>query len=231
MDHETILTESVVEHYVAGKLPAEEAACFEEHFLECAACQDAIEDAERLRRGLTFIAAEEAERATLRLGVAAALAVALRRSRILLSVLAVLVLALPTLYAWRQLGTARTQVAALAGELADQRQVQVNVPILRLTASRGAGDELRLSLPAEPQRLVFAFEPTAALERYRAWLSDDAGSVVFETAELTPSFRGELVLSLHSSLLHPGSYELRLEGPAAEPVAAGRFLLRVTAAR
>ena len=221
MEHERIAAESVVERYVAGKLPPQEIALFEEHYLECATCQDAIEDAERLRRGLERVAAEEVERATARVGVAAVLVATLRRSRFLGPVLAVAVLMLPSIYAWRQVGVLRA-------ELRGERQVRVNMPILRLAASRSAENELRLSLPEEPQWLVFSCEPAVDLDRYRAVLSDEAGAVVFDNAKLVPSFRGELVLSLHSSLLRPGSYELRLEGLGTEPTAAGRFLLRVT---
>ena len=56
MNHSDIEEHHVVERYVAGKLAPREVARFEEHYLDCAACCDAVEDATRLHRtGFDFI--------------------------------------------------------------------------------------------------------------------------------------------------------------------------------
>ena len=87
MDHRAIDAEDIAERYVAGRLPPEEAARFEEHYLDCPSCIARVETAERLKRGLRRLAEEAAVRAPgdsrwsrsprLALAAAALLAVAL----------------------------------------------------------------------------------------------------------------------------------------------------------
>lgn len=74
-DHDTIETTSRVEHYVTGRLSEGEALVFEEHLLDCPACLEKVEAAERLQRGLAAVVAEDA--ATL--GVVTTAAVLARR--------------------------------------------------------------------------------------------------------------------------------------------------------
>ncbi|HEY0782096.1 MAG TPA: hypothetical protein VGE98_06575 [Thermoanaerobaculia bacterium] len=62
MDHRMIDAENVAERYVTGRLSAEEAASFEEHYLDCPVCCVRIEAAERLERGLRRLAEEAAAR-------------------------------------------------------------------------------------------------------------------------------------------------------------------------
>lgn len=59
VDHAEIDAGQVAERYLAGKLPPEEAAKFEEHSLSCAECLDRLEAAEALGRSLRAVAAEE----------------------------------------------------------------------------------------------------------------------------------------------------------------------------
>jgi hypothetical protein len=60
MDHQAIDAESTAERYVTGRLPPEEAARFEEHYLDCPACRARVEAAERLQRGLRRLAEQAA---------------------------------------------------------------------------------------------------------------------------------------------------------------------------
>lgn len=62
MDHSTIDTQNVAERYVTGRLSPEEAASFEEHYLDCPPCCARVEAAERLQRGLRRQAEEAATR-------------------------------------------------------------------------------------------------------------------------------------------------------------------------
>ncbi len=62
MDHPTIDADNVPERYVTGRLTPEEAALFEEHYLDCPACCARVEAAERLQRGLRRLAEEAAVR-------------------------------------------------------------------------------------------------------------------------------------------------------------------------
>ncbi len=60
MDHPTIDADSTAERYVTGRLAPEEAARFEEHYLDCPSCCARVEAAERLQRGLRRLAEEAA---------------------------------------------------------------------------------------------------------------------------------------------------------------------------
>lgn len=60
MDHQAIDAGNTAERYVTGRLAPEEAARFEEHYLDCPACCARVEAAERLQRGLRRLAEEAA---------------------------------------------------------------------------------------------------------------------------------------------------------------------------
>ncbi|HKI03732.1 MAG TPA: zf-HC2 domain-containing protein, partial [Thermoanaerobaculia bacterium] len=66
MDHQTIDSgndlDNIAERYVTGRLPSEEAARFEEHYLDCPSCCARVEAAERLQRGLRRLAEQAAVR-------------------------------------------------------------------------------------------------------------------------------------------------------------------------
>ena len=63
MDHQAIDASNIAERYVTGRLPPEEAAAFEEHYLDCPSCCARVEAAERLQRGLRRLAEAAAVRA------------------------------------------------------------------------------------------------------------------------------------------------------------------------
>jgi hypothetical protein len=62
MDHDYIIEHGVVSLYVAGKLPPEERARFEAHFVDCRQCLEQIEATAELREGLRQVAKEDAAR-------------------------------------------------------------------------------------------------------------------------------------------------------------------------
>jgi hypothetical protein len=62
MDHDYINEHGVVSLYVAGKLPLEERAGFEAHFVDCRQCLEQIEATAELREGLRQVAKEDAAR-------------------------------------------------------------------------------------------------------------------------------------------------------------------------
>lgn len=64
MDHNYIEEYNIADRYLLGKLPAEEQARFEEHFIDCPKCLDRLETTEDFRRGLQTVVAEEAARAS-----------------------------------------------------------------------------------------------------------------------------------------------------------------------
>src|SRR6185295_14428367 len=62
MDHTYIDEQHVVDRYVRGTLPAEEAARFEEHYLSCQDCLDQLDLAESMKRGFQRAAGQDAAR-------------------------------------------------------------------------------------------------------------------------------------------------------------------------
>jgi hypothetical protein len=236
MNHTEIDQHQVVEHYVAGKLSADDETRFEEHYLTCPACIRAIEDTERLQRGLTAVAAEEVARRTLFAAVAGALR---SRGGAFLATALVAVALLPGVLAWQraatldsQLDATRQELVAARQDLADERQPRINTPILTLALTRAGEQPLqRISLAPQPEWIVLAVELGDDVEEsYTATLTAPGGTtltapggaVVWESAGLRPSYRATLTLSLHSSLLPPGDYVLSVTGQRA-----WRFPLRV----
>jgi hypothetical protein len=255
MDHQSIDAGNIAEHYVTGRLPAEEAAHFEEHYLDCPSCCVRVETAERLQRGLRRLAEEAAVRAPGALWS--------RSPRLALAAAALIAVAL--LPAWLELreaqrlrsDLARTKVetgsadrlkgelqqtrrdlaaevekrAALTREMAADRQPQANLPIVPLTPVRGGGGPVRtLKLPEKPGWVALWVEPgDAGFPAYRATLSKEKGAAVFQASHLALNDLGALLITMHSTSLAPGAYRLDLEGlpSSGGSVPVGRFPLRI----
>ncbi len=226
-DHATIEEEQVVDRYLMGSLPREQAERFERHFLSCPRCLDRLELGEELLDGMRHAAAQDVEQA----GVAAALLLALRRLgrwRVPVAALVAASLLLPAGLLFRQL-------QKMGGELEDLRVAlrapQVNLPLLTLSPQRGdpAGAEPshRLRLPAEPGQVVLVLELDLPLGvAYRAVLSGASGEVRWRGGDLLADAAGNLVLSLPTDFFSPGDHLLRIEDPASgDPIA--HFPLRV----
>ena len=189
MDHQSIDAGNIAERYVTGRLPPEEAARFEEHYLDCPSCCARVEAAERLQRGLRRLAEEAAVRRSRRsprwsrsprlaLAAAALLAVALvpawlelREVQRLRSDLARTKAekgSADRLAAEGELQQTRRDLAAeaekreaLAREMAADRQPQTDLPVLALTPVRGGrrGPVRTLKLPAKPGWVALWVEP------------------------------------------------------------------------
>ncbi|MEM7586511.1 MAG: zf-HC2 domain-containing protein [Acidobacteriota bacterium] len=216
MKHPEIDDQAVAENYVAGKLTPAEVAEFEEHYLNCPACIQAVEDAERLQRGLARAAAEDiATQQT----ILATVWRALRTGPGVALLLGLLVVGLlPAGLAWQRANDLGVDLETARQELADERRPRVNTPILSLAPTRAGEQPLQqISLLAEPEWIVLAIElGDTARPRYAAELIRIEGPQIWQSQDLEPSYRGTLTLSLHSSLLPPGNYLLSLEGDGQE---------------
>lgn len=249
MDHPTIDAGNIAERYVTGRLPSEEAARFEEHYLDCPACCARVEAAERLQRGLRRLAEEAAVRAP----------GAPRRSRSpRLALAAAALLAVALLPAWMEhreirslrsdlartqgdqgsadrlkgeLEQTRRDLAALHQEIAADRQPQTALPVLALTPVRGGEGPVRtLKLPAKPGWVALWVEPgDTGYPAYRATLRSAQGAAVFQASPLALNDLGALLVTVHSTALAPGAYRLDLDGlpRAGAPVPVGRYPLRI----
>jgi len=165
MDHTTIDTDNVAERYVTGRLPAGEAARFEEHYLDCPSCCARVEAAERLQRGLRRLAEEAAVRAP---GEARA-APWHRSPRLALAAAALLAVALlPAGFELRQVQRLRSDLETTRGALARTRVERGAAD--RLAAAQREVQQARSELAAEAERraalardLVAARRPPANL--------------------------------------------------------------------
>jgi Putative zinc-finger len=256
MDHQSIDAGNVAERYVTGRLPPEEAALFEEHYLDCPACCARVEAAERLQRGLRRLAEEAAVRAPgsprwsrsprLALAAAALLAVALlpawielREVQRLRSDLAQTKVETGSAdrlkgdlqQTRRDLAAEVEKREALAREMAADRQPQASLPVVALTPVRGGeGPARTLKLPEKSGWIALWVEPgDAGFPAYRATLRKDEGAVVLQASGLRLNDLGALLVTLHSTSLSPGAYRLDLDGlpQAGAPVPVGRFPLRI----
>lgn len=236
MHHEEIDERKIIEHYVAGKLSAVDEARFEAHYLNCSTCIRAIEDTERLRRGLHGVAAEELAQTT---AVVTLLRFLKSRQGALVTAVALVLMLLPVGLARQEIGRLGTALDSLRQELTEERRPRANTPILTLLPTRDDDPPPSpVSLREEPEWVVFAIplgEEAAA--SYTAALSRGDGEVVWplpstESAEtlLEPSYDGTLTLSLLSSLLPLGEYVLELQATEDAPSNAAkrlRFPLRI----
>lgn len=161
MDHATIEERGLVERYYRGTLPPEEEARFEEHFVACRRCQEELEAAHGLERGMRALAAEEAAGAVLRRGLLAWLA---RRGPLVQAAAAVLLIALgaavPSL-----LLVDRSRQLAREAAAAEQRTVAWQERVTEVEASADALTE----------RLVTLEEHLAAQRRRLRELTATAG--------------------------------------------------------
>jgi hypothetical protein len=172
MDHSYIEEFNVADRYLLGKLPAEERARFEEHFVDCPKCLDLLETTESFRGGLQTVAAEEAARSSVyvQAGLLAHLARLSRGRQAILLAGAVLLVALPAVLfvvETRRVRGELEQVKLASAEL--QRQYEVNQQSARRLAEEAQEAEWKSA--EQRQRLE------AELERERqerARLADEA---------------------------------------------------------
>lgn len=114
MDHEQIAEHNVVERYILGRLTPEEEERFEEHLLECPECRLQVEREEDFQESLHTVAAQEAARATVRVGAIAWLA----HRRGWLLVAALLLLAVLPLWLLRERSRLQGEIGQLQAGLA-----------------------------------------------------------------------------------------------------------------
>lgn len=114
MDHLYIEEHSIPDHYLMGKLSAEERLRFEEHFVDCTQCLKRLETTEDFRVALRAVAAEEAaqSRAYFQAGLLARIARLSRaRQAALLAGAIFLLAALPSAFFTWQATSARRELA------------------------------------------------------------------------------------------------------------------------
>jgi hypothetical protein len=204
LDHTYIEEQQIVDRYVTGKLPAEEAERFEEHYLGCPECLDRLDLAESMQRGFKRAAGEDAARAAAarQLAFVAWLA-RLPRSR-QMAVLAMAVLVVGLLPA----GLALREIGRRDRELTQERQ----------RTATGSG-KLRAELAASQRDLARERQARASAVEQLAQARQPQGNVpiLFLDAERggggpsarlrLPSKPGWIVIVLPIESIHQPSYQ------------------------
>ena len=208
MDEKYIKEEMLVERYLEGKLTAEQVASFEEQFLSSDELLNELEAAERLGQGLHDMSALENAHVTKK---PTSNVVSLFQSpRYAMAASFMLLVSLGV-------SSVLLQKNAHLSEF-DSNQA-IPTEIIPLVSVRGAaGNELNtLPLGDAPKQFVLMLDPGfEPYSHYRAtvYQLDTAKepAMLWQVDEMLPGYEDMLALSVPSSVLNPGDYEIQLEG-------------------
>ena len=257
MDHHQAVEQDLASRFLSGELAPEEREAFEEHFIDCPECLDAMESSDGLRRGLRSVAAKNAQNGRIlplerprswRRGVTSAAAIA--------ATLAIAVGGIDLVRTRRELarvsrvasdlteqsGRAQSLVAAMSNRLNQLENTarpaaagRSSAPVFMLTTVRGAGASTpsnRVVLTGAPDLIVLSLEldDADASGRFRATLRDGQRRERWQDDRLTASTPGALGIALPAALLSDGDYVLDVDHQPAGSTAwapAGRYSFRV----
>ena len=204
----------LIEHYLEGKLSDEEAASFEQQFLSSDELLDELETAELLGRGLNDVSALENANVTESpepRAVSSSGVVSLFQSpRYAMAASFMLLVSLGV----------STVLLQKNAHLSDYGSIQaVPTEIIPLVSVRGvAGNDLNtLPLGDAPKQFVMMIDPGyEAYSHYRATVfrldSAEEPAMLLQVDDMLPGYEDMLALSVPSSVLSPGDYEIQLEG-------------------
>jgi hypothetical protein len=214
MDEKYINGTMLVERYLEGKLTAEQTAAFEEQFLSSDELLDELETAERLGQGLHDVRALEnahaTENPTSDVVSSSSVAALFRSPRYAMAASFMLLVSLGV-------SSILLQKNAHLSEFGSNRAIPTD--IIPLISVRGvAGSELNtLPLGNTPKQFVLMIDPGfESYSHYRATVYRldpvKKPAMLWQVDEMMPGYEDRLALSLPSSVLSPGDYEIQLEG-------------------
>lgn len=225
-DHFEMQRQGYADLYLAGRLNADQAATFEEHFFDCEECADELENARQFRRALeslpSAVVMPDAAPARFERGwFFAALGFAA----------AALVLIAPGLILLSRYRAAVKESARVGGELAkekDQRRSELaalaSPRVRRLEQYRSGHPEVPILLASEFNILQIA-EPTA-VGQWRGSLAKTGGEVVWQYDGLRQDGDGTLTIAVPPNSATPGEFTLRIETMDPAAGLSGRFSIR-----
>jgi anti-sigma factor RsiW len=213
MDHLRIEEQNLIDRYVRGTMPADERAEFEEHFVDCASCQEQIEVAKSLRLAVRGSVAETSQSSGWRwtaIAACACLGVALGAGSVFLF----------------ERQSARSELASVRSSL-ERAPV-----VFGLSLSRDASEPRDVTLPAEPRWMVFLAEIDASrYSRYRAAVIGGRGEEIWKQDGIESSSPDSISVAIPSATLHPGTFTLVVSGTQQDGalITVARFPLRLAA--
>jgi hypothetical protein len=229
MQHSQIEEQNLIDRYVRGTMPAAERAEFEEHFVDCAECQEQIEVAKSLRQAVRESIAESAG------GWIAGEPVHERRRPasgwrwVAIAACAGLLMALGTstvLLLQRERARSVLASARLSSELAPV--------VFGLSLSRDAAEPRDIALPGDSRWMIFLAEIDATrYSRYRASVTNSRGEEIWSQDGILPNSPDSISVAIPSGALHPGTYTLGVSGaqPDGSLIPVARFPLRLAAGK
>jgi len=214
MDHPFIEEHNIPYLYLLGKLPAEEQEHFEEHFIVCPECLNRLETAESFIDSLKTIATEDILRpqAYVQAGILAWLAqLSRKRQAMLLSIMILLLLALPAALFVAEMKRVRGELAQARLAYVDrQRQfeekrqtVQKLEKELQETRQKSSEQRQHLKTALEPERQESSRLADGANRPGRLHSTATVFSLInTRSADPTqPSPKNEIVISRSSQLI------------------------------
>ncbi len=219
MDHRHAETGNIVDRYVSGRLSESEIEDFEAHYLTCDRCLDELELSEILEEGLPDqpqvpVAKKTQARRWRNWAIAASVLLA---TSVVLHLLRL-----------QELSTERTSRQGLEEKLATILAPQANVPIFRLSRTRGENTEPSavVQLSGEPEWLVFSIDLGPPYrDAYDVSLTSQ-DDLIWEMAGVAPNYDRDLVIGLHSPTLRDGSHRFQIS-PSGHNTIVQTYVFRV----
>jgi Putative zinc-finger len=261
MEHDEAIEQDLASRYLSGGLAPEQREAFEEHFIDCPRCLDALESADGLQRGLRSIAAQDAPNAGIQsaersrrwrgaivpaAGIAAAVAIAVGGADLVRTRRELARVSRVATDRAEQSERAQSLVNSLSHRL-DQlenapRAVaagQSSAPVFALTTVRGGAtstppNSVRLSDAPDWIVLSLELDDPNASGSFRAAVRDGQGRERWRDDHLTASPPGTLGIALRAALLDDGDYTLEVDRQPPGSTAwtpAGRYAFRVRRSR
>jgi hypothetical protein len=236
MMHREIEDQEIIERYVRRKLAPDERHAFEEHFFACEECFEKVQATERFVAGVRDAASRglledrrsadyERKSSSWRAWMFPALAATSCASIVLAAITAwTLLFQIPRLRqqlnrASADVSAQREALSALQTQIASSTEVETNVPLVMLEATRDAQAPVREAvLPTGAQRLVLWMD--VASGRYRTYGLEIYGTddkPVETLKQLGRNSYGALAVGLPAQRLQPGEFRIRLFGEEPSP--------------
>lgn len=214
-DHQASEDSNVIERYLMGRLTTAEAEIFEDHFLDCEECLEKLELSRILYRGMREVAAEDVSQVVVKTSFLTWLVQRSRGFQVALAAGLLILVVSPWALLLPEVSDLRGERQRLIGEMAEALAPRAGTDGLLLSPERSAVDDTpstRVMLGPAPEWVVLVLQlpPYQEATTYRVRLSPTDGPTLWQSPPLVPEALGQVTLSVHSSWLDTGNYQLEL---------------------